>query len=96
MSLVGFDPELYSSPEAGTEGQRVHLCTGGCKSELEDKVSGFVQGVFLKTTARNVKGGFSPAARSTGQIIGQITTLRILQACPSTGGDPKPFPLAPC
>ena len=46
MSLVGFDPELYSSPEAGTEGQRVLLCTGGCKGELEDKVSGFVQGVF--------------------------------------------------
>ena len=46
MSLVGFDPELYSSQEAGTEGQRVLLCTGGCKGELEDKVSGFVQGVF--------------------------------------------------
>lgn len=46
MSLVCFDPELYSSPEAGTEGQRVLMCTGGCKGELEDKVSGFVQGVF--------------------------------------------------
>ena len=52
-------------------------------------------GSFLKTTARNVKGGCSPAARSTRQIIGQITTLRILQACPSTGGHPKAFPLVP-
>lgn len=46
MSFVGLDSELYSSPEAGTEGQRVLLCTGGYKGELEDKVSGFVQGVF--------------------------------------------------
>ena len=51
--------------------------------------------VVSLVVARNVKGGCSLAARSTGQIIGQITTLRILQAYPNTWWDPKTFPLAP-